>query len=63
VRVRVRVDVLERLPGGWWGLREVQSSGDVKVHHYDDVALQAYVLRKCGVRLSSVVRESELREE
>src|SRR5262249_10381333 len=35
--VRVRVDILERLPRGYWGMREVKSSGEVKEHHYDDV--------------------------
>jgi hypothetical protein len=43
--VRVRVDVLERLPNGYWGMREVKSSGEVKDHHYDDVAVQVHVLR------------------
>jgi hypothetical protein len=52
--VRVRVDVLERLPRGYWGMREVKSSGEVKDHHYDDVAVQIHVLRSAGVRLSSV---------
>ncbi len=52
--VRVRVDVLERLPRGYWGLREVKSSGEVKEHYYDDVAVQIHVLRSAGVRLSSV---------
>jgi hypothetical protein len=52
--VRVRVDVLERLPRGYWGLREVKSSGEVKDHHYDDVAVQVHVLRRTGVRVSSV---------
>ncbi len=52
--VRVRVDVLERLPRGYWGLREVKSSGEVKEHYYDDVAVQVHVLRSSGVRLSSV---------
>lgn len=51
--VRIRVDVLERLPRGWWGLREVKSSGEVKGHHYDDVAVQLHVLRKAGVRVAS----------
>ena len=53
-RVRVRVDVLERLPRGYWGLREVKSSGQVKDHYYDDVAVQVHVLRNTGVRLSSI---------
>ena len=33
---------------------EVKSSGEVKDHHYDDVAVQAHVLCGAGVRLSSV---------
>jgi hypothetical protein len=52
--VRVRVDVLERLPRGYWAMREVKSSGEVKDHHYDDVGVQFHVLRNAGVRLSSV---------
>jgi hypothetical protein len=52
--VRVRVDVLERLPRSYWGMREVKSSGEVKEHYYDDVAVQVHVLRNIGVRLSSV---------
>jgi hypothetical protein len=52
--VRVRVDVLERLPRSYWGMREVKSSGQVKEHFYDDVAMQVHVLRNMGVRLSSV---------
>jgi hypothetical protein len=52
--VRVRVDVLERLPRDYWGLREVKSSGEVRDHHYDDLAVQVHVLRSAGVRLSSV---------
>jgi len=52
--VRIRVDVLERLSRGYWGMREVKSSGEVKDHFHDDVALQIHVLRHSGVRLSSV---------
>jgi hypothetical protein len=51
--IRVRVDVLERLPHGYWGMREVKSSGEVKEHFFDDVAVQLHVLGKAGVRLSS----------
>jgi len=51
--VRVRVDVLERLPRGYWGMREVKSGGEVKEHYYDDVAVQVHVLRNTGIRLSS----------
>jgi hypothetical protein len=52
-RVRVRVDILERRPRGYWGMYEVKSSGEVKDQHYDDVALQIHVLRGAGVRISS----------
>jgi hypothetical protein len=52
--IRVRVDILERLSGGYWGLREVKSSSEAKDHQYDDVAVQFHVLRNSGVSLSSV---------
>jgi len=52
--VRVRVDVLERRLRGYWAMCEVKSSGEVKDHHYDDVAVQLHVLRGAGVRLSAV---------
>src|SRR5262249_47962476 len=52
--VRVRVDILERLPRGYWGMREVKSSGEVKEYHYHDVAVQLHVLRNAGVRVSSI---------
>lgn len=51
--VRIRVDVLERRARGYWGMYEVKSSGGVKDHHYDDVAVQIYVLHGAGIRLSS----------
>lgn len=52
--IRIRVDVLERLTSGAWGLREVKSSGRLKDHHIDDIALQAYVLRGAGITVSSI---------
>ena len=52
--VRIRVDVLERLSGGGWGLREVKSSTQVKDIHLDDVAVQHFVLESSGVRVPSV---------
>jgi hypothetical protein len=52
--IRVRVDVLERLSSGAWGLREVKSSGGLKEHYIDDIALQAYVLRGAGIALPSI---------
>jgi len=53
-RVRIRVDVLERLADGAWGLREVKSSGGVKDVHIYDVAVQQYVLEGVGLKVSSL---------
>jgi hypothetical protein len=52
--IRIRVDVLERLANGAWGLREVKSTARPKDNHYDDVAIQLYVLNGSGVALSSI---------
>ena len=52
--IRIRVDVMERLAHGAWGLREVKSSSGLKDHYLDDIALQAYVLRGAGVAVSSI---------
>jgi predicted RecB family nuclease len=52
--VRIRVDVLERIAGGAWRMIEVKSSTAVRAYHLDDVAIQTWVLRGCGVD----VRES-----
>ena len=54
--IRIRVDVMERIPagqGGGWGLREVKSSTKVKDHYLDDVTLQWHVLIGTGVPVSS----------
>jgi len=52
--VRIRADVLERLPGGRFGLREVKASTRVKVEHVEDCAVQQHVLEGCGLRIASV---------
>ncbi len=52
--VRIRADVLERMPGGTWGLREVKSSTKMKARYVDDAAVQAYVIEQCGIALSSI---------
>jgi hypothetical protein len=52
--IRIRVDVLERLANGAWGLREVKSTARPKDNHYDDIAIQLHVLNGSGVALSSV---------
>ena len=52
--VRIRADVLERLPGGCFGLREVKASASVKAEHLDDCAVQQHVLEGCGLHVTSV---------
>ena len=52
--IRIRVDVLERLANGAWGLREVKSTARPKDNHYDDIAIQLHVLNGSGVALSSI---------
>ena len=52
--VRIRADVLERLPGGGFGLREVKAASRVQPAHLDDCAVQVYVLEGCGLRVDSV---------
>lgn len=51
--VLVRVDILERRPRNRWRLIEVKSSVDLKDHYLYDVAIQAHVLRGCGLDISS----------
>ena len=52
--VRIRVDVLERLSGGRWGLREVKASTRVKPEHTPDCAVQRFVLEGCGLQVGSI---------
>lgn len=52
-RVRVRVDVLERLPGGGWALCEVKSATRAKAVHLDDLAVQWFALEQMGLALRS----------
>jgi hypothetical protein len=52
--VRIRVDVLERLVQGTWGLREVKSSSGPKDYYFDDIALQNYVIKGAGIAVSSI---------
>lgn len=52
--VRVRVDVLERLGGGGWGLREVKAASRPKEIYVEDVALQRWVVEGAGTRVASV---------
>ena len=52
--IRIRVDVLERLRDGSWGLREVKSSTRVKPEPVDDAAIQFYVLNNLDIDVSSI---------
>jgi hypothetical protein len=52
--VSIRVDVLERLPGGVWGLREVKSGLRVRDIHLHDAGAQRFVLEGNGMRVPSV---------
>jgi hypothetical protein len=52
--VRIRADIMERLGGNTWGLREVKSSSRVKRSYVDDVGVQLYVLQGLDIEVSSV---------
>lgn len=47
--VLVRPDILVRTRGNRWRLIEVKSNSCVKDEHLDDLAIQAYVLRRAGL--------------
>ena len=52
--VLVRVDILERLPGGGWRLGEVKSTTRLKDVFVLDVAVQLWVLRGAGLDVREV---------
>lgn len=52
--ISIRVDILERMPGDRWRMIEVKSSTGVKDYHLPDVALQKYVLERCGLTVPEV---------
>jgi hypothetical protein len=49
--VFVKADIIVRNRGNW-NLYEVKSSTSVKEHHWDDVAVQYYVLSGCGLPIN-----------
>jgi hypothetical protein len=49
--VFVKADIIVRNRGSW-DLYEVKSSTSVKEHHWDDVAVQYYVLSGCGLPIN-----------
>ena len=54
-RIRVRADILERLPGGAWRLAEVKSSTRTKPEHLDDLSVQAHVILGCGIPIEEML--------
>ena len=52
--VVVKTDILQRRNENLWRLVEVKSTADLREHHFEDVAIQSYVLSHCGLKLSSV---------
>jgi CRISPR/Cas system-associated exonuclease Cas4 (RecB family) len=51
--VRIRIDILERLPGDKWRIIEVKSSTSMQEHHIDDLAVQYFVAHGCGLNVAS----------
>lgn len=51
--VLVRADALERTVSGWV-LTEVKSSTEVKPHHLEDVAVQAWVTQQAGLEVREI---------
>jgi hypothetical protein len=52
--VLIRADILERLVSGAWRLAEVKSTTRVKPEHLHDLAIQAYVIKGCGIALEQM---------
>lgn len=52
--VKVRVDILVRLPGDQWHVIEVKSTTKVKDYHLWDSAVQRYVVEGSGLHVSCV---------
>ena len=52
--MRIRADILERLPARRWNLIEVKSSTKVKEEYLTDVAVQYHVLEMAGIDLERI---------
>ena len=50
--VRIRADILERLPDGTWRLIEVKAVGAPKPNHLEDLAVQLWVLKRSGLEVA-----------
>ena len=49
----IRADVLIRKKNGW-ELLEAKSSTKLKSEYIDDIAIQSFIVKKCGVNLTSI---------
>lgn len=54
-RTLVRVDILRNNQDGTWDIIEVKSSTSVKDEHIPDMAIQRFVVEKCGVKVRSSI--------
>lgn len=52
-RLLARLDILEPLPGGSWGIREVKAAGEPNDDHLADLAFQLLVCRHAGLNIQS----------
>lgn len=52
-RLLARLDVLEPLAGGSWGIREVKAAGEANEDHLADLAFQLLVCRRAGLKIAS----------
>lgn len=47
----IKADILHKGKEGW-ELYEVKSAADIKDHYYDDISVQYYVIKGCGIPIS-----------
>lgn len=61
-RTLVRVDILRNNLDGTWDIIEVKSSTDVKDEHIPDMAIQRFIVQKCGLNIRSSILKHINRE-
>jgi len=49
----VRTDILKRNRNGW-DLYEIKASGEIKKEYIQDIAIQSFVAKSCGIKLTSI---------
>jgi len=53
--VLVRADIMTRQPDGSWTLIEVKSATKLTNFHYEDAAIQVYIIKCAGIELSNIL--------